>query len=102
MYLYNDLYTIYSKSIALFLLLLLLLHGVCSWLSRPMELCCLDGPDGGMGPLGKNPRKWLEAPLSNGLALKVCMPLEALHLGTISSSSSRRRSTSKDDQRNCR
>ncbi|KAG8059045.1 hypothetical protein GUJ93_ZPchr0002g24790 [Zizania palustris] len=41
-----------------------------------MALCCRDGPDGGMGPLGRNPKKLLEAelPLSKGLPLNGCMP----------------------------
>ncbi|GJM85198.1 hypothetical protein PR202_ga01627 [Eleusine coracana subsp. coracana] len=42
-----------------------------------MELCCRDGPEGGILALGKNPRKWLVLPLSRGLPLNGCMPLVA-------------------------
>ncbi|AQK52911.1 hypothetical protein ZEAMMB73_Zm00001d050672 [Zea mays] len=39
-----------------------------------MELCCREGPDGGAGPRGKNPRKWLAVPGRSGLPLNGCMP----------------------------
>lgn len=40
-----------------------------------MELCCREGPDGGTGPLGKNPRKRLALPgSSSGLPRNGCMP----------------------------
>ena len=57
-----------------------------------MELCCREGPDGGTGPRGKNPRKWLAVPASSGFPLNGCMPRVAWQqLGT---SSRRTRNTS--------
>jgi hypothetical protein len=47
------------------------------WSCVPMELCCGDGPDGGILALGKNPKKWLAPPLASGLPLNGCMPLVA-------------------------
>jgi hypothetical protein len=45
------------------------------WSCAPMELCCREGPDGGTGPLGKNPRKRLALPGSiSGLPRNGCMP----------------------------
>lgn len=59
-----------------------------------MELCCREGPDGGTGPRGKNPRKWFAVPRSRGLPLNGCMPRVAWQqLGTTRSSS--RTSTSR-------
>ncbi|KAF8667404.1 hypothetical protein HU200_053087 [Digitaria exilis] len=73
-------------------------HGFfCCWLSRPTELCCREGPDGGTGRLGRNPRKLLGAPPSSGRPLNGCSALEAWQLGGKST----RRSTSKDQQRSC-
>jgi hypothetical protein len=54
-----------------------------------MELCCRDGPEGGTGPLGKKPKKWLEMPLPNGFPLNGCMPLEAWQLETSNRSASK-------------
>ena len=76
-------------------------HGFSSWLSRPTALCFFDGPEAGTGPLGKNPRKWLAAPPSSGLALKGCMPLDALQLGA-GASRRRRRSASRTNHRSWR
>ncbi|KAG8070941.1 hypothetical protein GUJ93_ZPchr0006g43007 [Zizania palustris] len=45
-----------------------------------MALCCREGPDGGIGPRGRNPKKLLELPLSKGLPLNGCMPLDASQL----------------------
>uniref|UniRef100_A0A0E0CLP0 Uncharacterized protein n=1 Tax=Oryza meridionalis TaxID=40149 RepID=A0A0E0CLP0_9ORYZ len=51
-----------------------------------MALCCRDGPDGGAGLRGKNPKKLLETPLSSGLPLNGCMPRVASQLDASSSS----------------
>jgi hypothetical protein len=56
-----------------------------------MELCCGDGPDGGILALGKNPKKWLALPLARSLPLNGCMPLVAWQQH---GASSRRRRTS--------
>jgi len=74
-------------------------HGCfCRWLSMPTELCCRDGPDGGAGLLGKNPKKLLDAPPSSGRPLNGCMPpLEAWQLV----GNNMRRRTSKNQQRSC-
>lgn len=86
---------------------LLHLHGLLffsRWLSRPTELCCREGPDGGTAPLGRNPRKLLGAPpFTSGRPLNGCKPPldEAWQpLGCIRST---RRSTSSRDgrQRSC-
>ena len=62
------------------------------WSCAPMELCCREGPDGGTGPRGKNPRKWFAVPRPRGLPLNGCMPRVAWQqLGATASSSSRRR-----------
>jgi hypothetical protein len=70
----------------------------CRWLSRPTELCCRDGPDGGAGLLGKKPKKLLDAPPCSGRPLNGCrMPLEAWQpVGKNT-----RRRTSKNQQGGC-
>lgn len=69
------------------------------WSCAPMELCCREGPDGGMGPRGKNPRKWLALPASSGLPLNGCMPRVAWQ--KLGASSSRSKSTSTSRHAGC-
>ncbi|KAH7671298.1 hypothetical protein IHE45_10G084200 [Dioscorea alata] len=46
-------------------------------LSKPMELCCLEGPEGGMGiALGKKPRKYPGFFMASGFTWNACMSLE--------------------------
>ena len=82
-------------------MLLHVLHGCfCRWLSMPTELCCRDGPDGGAGLLGKNPKKLLDAPPSSGRPLNGCMPPLEAWQQLVGKNTTRRR-TSKNQQRSC-